>query len=191
MSNTRISNVIFYVSSLILIPSIAHAQEKLEDSLAEMLSYLQEKVTDSRVSYDGGFFINEVEYANFEIDIANKLLIVEEHGRALLKTSGQVVDTVRRRLTIPLATLDPEETNVSSQPRFSNSRSRVFFVTVIVRNDESAITFEGREKRGDKPEKTISGAWSEYALALQDGNSAETIYQALIRAIKLSEGKKE
>jgi hypothetical protein len=96
----------------------------------------------------------------------------------------------RRRLTIRLASLDPELIDVTSQQSFSDSPTKVFFVAVHTLNDETTITFEGTEKRGDKPERTISGAWPECYLVFQDQDCAEGLRQALVHAIKQSGGKK-
>jgi hypothetical protein len=88
-----------------------------------------------------------------------------------------------------LAALDPELTDVTFQKSFVNSSVKVFFVSLISRDEETAITFEGTEKRGDKPERTISGAWPECYLVFQDQDCAEGLREALVRAIKPKNSK--
>jgi hypothetical protein len=96
--------------------------------------------------------------------------------------------TRRRRLTIPLAALDAEATDVISQQSFSGSAVKVFFVSLIARDQQAAIIFEGTEKRENKPETSISGALSECYLVFQDQDRAEMLRQAVVRAVKALDG---
>jgi hypothetical protein len=172
----------------IVLPALSYAEE--EGSLAQALSDLNQKATGSWIRYDGGVFIAGTEYNAFRVDVNNQSLVVDQYEITALKSTGQVIATRRRRLTIRLASLDPELIDVTSQKSFVNSSVKVFFVSLISSDEETAITFEGTEKRGDKPERTISGAWPECYLVFQDQDCAEGLRQALVHAIKQSGGKK-
>jgi len=186
-ANLRITKVVLYTLFWILIPALSGAEE--EPSLVQALNYLKENAAGSWIRYDGGDFVSSTEYNHFRTDVENQFLIVDQYEITELKSTGQETATGRRRLTIRLAALDPELTDVTSQKSFVNSPLKVFFVSLISRDEETAITFEGTEKRGDKPERTITGAWPECYLVFQDQDCAERLHQALIRAIKLSNSK--
>lgn len=188
-TNPRITKAVLYTLFWILVPALSDAEE--EPSLAQTLSYLKEKATGSWISYDGGSFVADTEYRDFETDGKNQFLIVDQYEKTVLKSTGQVIATRRRRLTIPLAALDPELTDVTSQQSFSGSPVKVFFVSLIARDEQTAITFTGTEKPVNKPETPISGAWPDWHLVFQDQDCAERLRQALVHAIKLSNGKKD
>jgi len=186
-ANIRLTEAVLYTLFWILIPALSDAEE--EPSLAQALNYLKENATGSWIRFDGGDFVSETEYSDFATDVKNQFLIVDQYERAVLKSTGRVISTGWRRLTIPLAALDPELTAVTSQQSFVISSVKVFFVSLIARDDQTAITFEGTDKRENKPETAISGAWPECNLVFQDQDCAERLHQALIRAIKLSKSK--
>jgi hypothetical protein len=186
--NLRITKVVLYTLFWILIPALSNAEE--EPSLAQTLNYLKEKATGFWISWDGGLFIANTEYSDFITDTKNQFLIVDEYEKTVLKSTGQVISTGWQRITIPLAELDPELIDVNSQKSFSDSPVKVFFVSLISRNDDKAvITCEGTEKRDNKPETAISNAWAECYLVFQDQDCAERLRQAVVRAIKLSNSK--
>jgi hypothetical protein len=172
-----------------LVPAPSDAEDG--QSLVQTLSYLKEKATGSWIRWDGGLFMSATEYSDFRTDVKNQLLIVDEYWRTTVKSTGQVNATGWRRLNISLPALDPELTDVISQQSFSGSSPRVFFVSLISHENETAITLEGTEKRGDKPERAISDAWPECDLVFHDQDCAERLRQALVRAIKESNSKKE
>ena len=58
-------------------------------------------------------------------------------------------------------------------------------------DDETAIAFQGTEKRAGKPETPISGTWPECFLVFQDQDYADRLCQALIRASKLTNNRKD
>ena len=185
----RIRDVVLCTSFWMLVPTLSYAEE--EESLAQTLRYLKEKATGSWISWDGGVFISDTKYSDFRTDVKNQFLIVDEYWRTTVKSTDQVKATGRRRLTISLTALDPKLTDVRSQQSFSGSAARVFFVSLISQKNETAITLEGTEKRGDKPERAIPGAWPECYLVFHDQDCAERLRQALVRAMKVSNSKKE
>lgn len=186
-ANLRVAEAVLYTLFWILVPALSDAEE--EKSLAQTLSYLKEKATHSWINWDGGVFVSDTEYIDFRTDVKNQFLIIDQYEKTVLKSTGQVFAARQRRLTILLAALDPEVTGVTSQQSFSGSAVKVFFVSLIPRDDQTAITFEGTEKRGNKPEVAISGAWSECYLVFKDQDCAERLRQAVVRAIKLSNSK--
>jgi hypothetical protein len=172
-----------------LVPALSDAEEG--QSLVQTLSYLKEKTTGSWIRWDGGLFISATEYSDFRSDVKNQLLIVDEYWRTTVKSTGQVKASGWRRLNISPPALNPKLTDVRSQQSFSGSSTRVFFVSLISRENETAITLEGTEKRGDKPERAISGAWPECYLVFHDQDCAKRLRQALVRAMNVSNSKKE
>jgi len=186
---SRPTDVVLYILSWMLFPALSDAQEG--QSLVQTLSYLKEKATGSWIRWDGGLFISATEYRDFRTDVKNQLLIVDEYWRTTVKSTGQVNATGWRRLNIWLPALNPELTDVRSQQSFSGSSTRVFFVSLISHKNETAITLEGTEKRGDKPERAISGTWPECYIVFRDQDCAERLRHALVRTMNVSNSKKE
>jgi len=185
----RVIDVVLYTLFWMLVPALSDAEEEV--SLVQTLSYLKAKTAGSWIRWDGGVFISGIEYSDFRIDVKNRFLIVDEYWRTTVKSTGQGKATGWRRLTISLAALNPELTDVTSQQSFSGSSVKVFFVSLISHENETASTFEGTEKGSDKVERTVSGAWPECYLVFHDQDCAERLRQALVRAIKVSNRKRE